>query len=241
MIVIVSASQKGGVTKTSHALAGASLLAQRHRVAIVDLDPEAYATTLGLGQPKAADPLREEPRRIQHSRLANGELWLFAGGDAVDMASEAAIRAHIARASGVGDIVVIDTPPNGRSAAVAAALRTASVVVAPVIPEFQSLLGLQRLMATARLLGSQAPIRALLSRWEVRTVLAQDVHQQLVAAHPGLALSSIVPRDQRAAEAMAAGCPLPFYAKRSAAAAAYRTATYEIAALAGLHLPQGVL
>ena len=205
MIIIVSASQKGGVTKSTHALAGCALLAQRHRVALLDLDPEAYATTLGLGQQKSANPLHAAPRRIEYSQLNGGELWLFAGGDAIDIASEAAIRAHIARAAVVADVVIIDTPPNGRSAAVAAALRAATIIVAPVIPEFQSLLGLQRLMATAHSLGVQAPVRALLSRWESRTVLAQDVHQQLVSAHPGLILSSIVPRDQRAAESMAAG------------------------------------
>lgn len=241
MLCITVASQKGGVTKSSIALAEAALLAQRHRVAIVDLDPEGYATTLGLGQEKSADPLNDAPIRLHYPQLTGGELLLFAGGDAVDLADEAAIAAHIARAGRSADIVVIDTPPNGRSAAVAAALRAATLVVCPIVPEFQSLLGMQRLMATARALGATAPVRVLLSRWEARTVLAQDVHQQFVTTSPGLALSAIIPKDQRAAEAMAAGCPVPLYAKRSAAAAAYRTATYEIAALAGLHLPKGHL
>lgn len=240
-MIITCASQKGGVCKTTAALAVAALLAHRHRVAFIDLDKEGFATTMGLGRPVAPDPLSDEPHAIRHTASGGGELLLFASGISIGLAHEQILTRHIARAARVADIVVIDTPPDGRSPAVAAALRAASLVLAPVIPEFQSVAGMQRLAATAASLQVRAPIRVLLSRWEARTRLAQDVHQQLVAANPGLTLSSVVPRDQRAAEAMAAACPLPIYAPRSAASAAYRTAVYELAALTGLHIPQGAI
>lgn len=241
-MIITTASQKGGVGKSSTAVSVASLLALRfpRRVAVLDLDKEAFATTMALGQNVAGDPLRDEPLVIPKG-AAGAELLLFAASAAIGLADESALSRHIARAAAVAEVVVIDTPPDGHSPAVLAALRAASAIVVPVTPDFQAMAGMERLRATAARLGVQAPVRALLSRWEARTRLAQDVHQQLVVRSPGIALSSIVPRDQRAAEAMAAGCPVPVFAKRSAATAAYRTATYEIAALAGLTLPSGAI
>jgi chromosome partitioning protein len=241
LMIITSASQKGGVTKSSAALALASLFALRYRVAFLDLDKEAFATTMGLAQRVAADPLHDEPVRVSIGAPSAGELLLFAGSGAIGGADEEALARHIVRASQMADVVVIDTPPDGSSPAVLAALRAATVVVVPVTPEFDAMTGMQRLLATASRLGVVAPVRTLLSRWDARTRLAQDVHQLIVARNPGITLSAIVPRDQKAAEATAAGCPVPFYAKRSAAATAFRTATYEIAALTGLSIPQGAL
>lgn len=241
MTIIATASQKGGVTKSTCALAIAALLAQRFRVSFVDLDKEAFATTMGLAQDASSAPLEAAPHRIVHPAFVGGELLLFAGGAPMGSADEQSIRRHIRRAAQAAEIVVVDTPPDGQSPAVTEALRAAHLVVAPVTPEFQSVAGMQRLLATAARLNAGAPVRALLSRWDGRTRLAHDVHQHLVATTPGLTVSSIVPRDQRAAEAMAAGCPVPLYSSRSAASAAYRTATYELAALAGLRIPQGAL
>jgi chromosome partitioning protein len=132
----------------------------------------------------------------------------------------------------------VDTPPDRRSPLVLGALRVATVVVVPVIAEYQSLAGLERLLETVSEVNATAHVRALLSRWESRTRLAQDVHRDLVTSHPGMAISTAVPRDQRAAEASAAGLPVVWYAPRSPAAVAYATATYEIAATGGLRVPK---
>lgn len=241
LMIITFTSGKGGVAKSTGALATCGLLARHFRVALVDLDPDAYATTMGLGQSQSSDPLICAPVRITHSLLERGELWLYRGGDAIDNANEAAVSAHIARCLGVADIIVVDTPPDRRRATVLAALRAASVVVIPVIPEFQSLAGLEKLLDSYRMLGIAAPVRALLSRWEAKTVLAQDVQRDLVSAHPGTAISAAIPKDQRAAEAPAAGLPVTLYAPRSAASLAYRTAVHEIAATGGIRIPKEAL
>ena len=240
-MIITSASQKGGVTKTTAAIAIASLLAARYRVALIDLDPEAFTTTIALGLPSSVDPLNASPLMVPMPAAATGQLLLFAGSATIALADEVMLARHIARAALSADIVVVDTPPNGCSPAVVAALRAATIVIVPVLPDFAAMAGMQRLLATVNQMNLKVPVRALLSRWEARTRLAQDVHQQIVRCNPGALLSAIVPRDQRAAEAMAAGCPVPVFAKRCPAAAAYRTAAYEIAALGGLHIPQGAL
>ena len=240
-MIITSASQKGGVTKSTASAALAALFALRYRVALIDLDPEAFTTTMGLGLAASTDPLHASPLVVPMPRAASGQLLVFAGSATIALADEMQLAQHIARAALSADIVIVDTPPNGCSPAVIAALRAATVVVVPVLPDFAAMAGMQRLLATVNQMNVQAPVRALLSRWEARTRLAQDVHQQMVACNPGAVLSAIVPRDQRAAEAMAAGCPVPFFAKRSPSATAYRAAAYEIAAMGGLHIPQGAL
>lgn len=237
-MILTFASGKGGVTKSTSALATAGLLARHYRVAFADLDPDCYATTMGLGQPAHGDPLSAPAMPIAHPLLGGGQLLLFPGGDAIDGASEAAITAHLARCAAAADIVVVDTPPDRRRPTVLAALRSASVVIIPVVPEFQALAGMQKLLETCRSLGVAAPVRALLSRWEPRTLLAQDVQRELVSAYPGAALSVAIPRDQRAAEAPAVGLPVTLCAPRSPSAVAYRTAVYELAATGGVRIPK---
>jgi chromosome partitioning protein len=242
-VIITLASGKGGVGKTTGALAIAALLAKRYRVSLVDFDPESYATGMGLNLetfPKP-DPLHAAPEQYIDLEVAGGSLCVFAGGPEIDDASDSDIEAHIARAADISDIVVVDTPPDRRRPAVTTALRLASVLVIPITPEFQSISGMEKLLETSRSVGSRAVPRALLSRWEPRTNLARDVQRELVSRHPGLAVSVAIPRDQRAAEAPASARPVTLLAPRCAAAEAYRTATYEIAASAGLLIPRGGL
>lgn len=235
------AIRKGGSGKTTGALAVAAWLAQRFRVLVVDLDPDAFATTMGLGQSVHPDPLAASAIPIPHRDSKVGHLMLLPGGEAIDRASQSDIEAHIQRASNLADIVVVDTPPDGRRPTVLGALVKATVTIVPVIPDYQSLAGLEKLLQTSASLGLSTPVKALRSRWEPRTLLAQDVEHDLVTTRPGMALTTFVPKDQRAAESPAAGVPLPMYAKQSAASLAYRLAAIEISAIAGQPIPRGVI
>jgi hypothetical protein len=62
-----------------------------------------------------------------------------------------------------------------------------------------------------------------------------------MAHHPGILVPVAVPRDQRAAEAPAAGVPVTLLAPRSRASVAYSTAAYDIAASAGIRIPKGAI
>lgn len=240
-MIITFASGKGGVAKSTSALATAGLLARSYRVAFVDLDPDCYATTMGLGQSVQADPLAAPALPIVHPLLTGGQLLLHAGGEAIDTASEAAIVAHLEHCAAAVDIVVVDTPPDRRRPTVLAALRAATVVLVPIMPEYQALAGLEKLFETCRSLGTTAPVRALLSRWEPRTLLAQDVQRDLVSAYPGATLSMAIPRDQRAAEAPAVGLPVTLCSPRSPSALAFRTAVHELVATGGVRIPKEAL
>ena len=230
--MIVFANGKGGVGKTSSALAVSASLARQRHVVIVDLDPEGFATVMGLGQSLSRDPFNSTPVGIPHRGLSgSGSLRLIPSSADLHLLSEDSILRRLEYAASVADLVVVDTPPHRRSAAVQAALRAASTIVVPVVPEYQALAGWYRIVEATESLGVCARMSVLLCRWEQRTTLANDVHRELITRHPGVALSAIVPRDQRAAEASAAGLPVTLYAPRCRASRSYELAALEIAAL----------
>lgn len=240
-MIISLCSAKGGVSRSTGSLGLAGALARAFRTAVVDLDADAYSTEMGLAQSPCDDPLNAPPITFTHPRIREGNLILFRGGDALDRASDTEIASHIERARCAADIVVIDTPPDRRRPTVTMAMAAADVVVIPVLPEFQAVSGLERILCTMAEMRLNAPVRALLSRWEAQTRLARDVQLELLAQHPGLVVPIAVPRDQRAAEAPAAGVPVTLLAPRSRAATAYSTAVYDIAASAGLRIPKGAI
>jgi cellulose biosynthesis protein BcsQ len=238
---IALASGKGGVGRSMVGVTASSMLAQRYTVGLVDLDPEAYATTMGLAQPPASDPLSAPGIRITHPRHESAQLTLWAGGEALDSASEVEMDEHVARCAAAVDVLVIDTPPARRSPTVRAALRAASVVVVPMLADFQAFSGYEKILATCAEIGVSAPVRVLFTRWDQRTRLAADVQQQLGACHPGAAVAMPIPRDQRVPEAAAFGVPAPWFAPSSRAVTAMRTALYEIAGSGGLQIPRGAI
>src|SRR5262249_10967065 len=152
-MIITWAIRKGGSAKTTGALAVAAWLARLLRVIVVDLDPDAFATVMGLGQAVHPHPLAANPISITHHDMKAGHLLLLPGGESIDRASQADIEAHIARASNLADVVVVDTPPDGRRPTVLGALAKATVTIVPVIPDYQSLAGLEKLLQTANSLA----------------------------------------------------------------------------------------
>jgi chromosome partitioning protein len=233
--IISLASAKGGTGKTTAALAFASSLASLfsvRRVALVDLDPEGYATTMGLGRDLVADPIHAEPAVV--AIAPSRDALLFPAGQSIAHASESQVAQHIQRAASAADIVVIDTPPTRTSASVRAALRAATIVVTPVLPELQSYAGFTRVLADSEAMGISAPVVALFSRWEARTVVARDIYTLMLAKQAQRKLHPIVPRDQRVVESMVRATPVSLFAPKSPASDAYRLAAIELAHLVNL-------
>jgi septum site-determining protein MinD len=233
--VISLASAKGGVGKTTAAISLLAWLTEMYgglRIALVDLDPEGYATAMGLGQPLAANPLHATPISVA---MRNGRTaLLFPGGDATADASERELVAHIQRGAHVADVVLVDTPPTRRSDAVRAALRAAHVIVTPVMPEPQAYGGFTRVLAQTSEMRVTAPVVALFSRWEARTVTARSIHMHMLASPAHEKLDPIVPRDERVVKAMVKAIPVPVAAPDSPASRAYHLAAIELARLTNL-------
>src|ERR671923_2003999 len=236
--IFALANQKGGVGKTPTAINLAACLAEAgERVLVLDLDPQANATS-GLGErangTSSLDlldgiPLQQlaKPTRFPRLELAQSKPDL--AGAAVELARRSDGERYLAEAlkdAGTGyAFVFVDCPPSLGPLTVNA-LAAADRVLVPVQAEYYALEGL------AQLVGSVALVRArlnpklmlgglLLTMVDGRTRLAADVAAEVRRHFGPLVFRTTVPRSVRLAEAPSHGLPAIAYDRRSAGAGAY--------------------
>jgi chromosome partitioning protein len=246
MRIIAVANQKGGVGKTTTALNIAAALAEQgHRTLLLDLDPQANATS-GVGvenaEPSIYDvlvdglPLKQIIRATEvaaldlapsHIDLSAAELELVAA-----LAREYVLKRAIDRAQLEYEFVVIDCPPS-LGLLTLNALVAAGEVLIPVQCEYYALAGLAKLLDTVGrvrgALNAQLQIAGVaLTMYDGRTNLARDVVAEVKRSFPGRVFNTLIPRSVRLAEAPSHGVPITTYEPHGAAAEAYRALAQEL-------------
>ena len=253
--VLTIANQKGGVGKTTSTVNLAAALAKSgSRTMVIDLDPQGNAST-ALGADRSTElpsvydvlvndvPISEAIQRSPEFdtlfcvpatiHLAGAEIELVTL-DQRERRLRAALDAFLDSDAGRDiDYVLIDCPPSLGLLTINA-FSAAKEVLIPIQCEYYALEGLSQLLSNIELIAQHLNPELemstiLLTMYDGRTNLAQQVAAEVREHFPQQTLTTLIPRSVRISEAPSYGQSVISYDPNSPGALSYLEAAAEIA------------